>query len=83
MSPLPEQRGQFYYSLGELVAMHRSSQPRACLDPTAGYKQLDVVEEEDEQCDSLLSLFIFAVLGIMTSRDSLDQQHVLPGVFCF
>ena len=69
--------------LGELAAMHWSSQPRACLDPRAGYNQLDVVDEEDEQCGSLLSLFIFAVLGVMTSRDDLDQQHVFPGGFCF
>lgn len=63
--------------------MHRSSEPRARLDPRAGYNQLDVVEEEDERCGSFLSLFIFAVLGIMTSRDGLDQQHVFPGGFCF
>jgi len=80
---LLEQRGQFCHSLGELAAMPRPSQPRACLHPRAGYNHLDVAEEEDEQCSSSLSLFIFAALSVMTSRDELDQQHVFPGGFVF
>lgn len=57
--------------------------PGRFLEPRASYNQLDVVKEEDEQCGSSLSLFIFAVLGIMTSRDGLDEQDNFPGVFCF
>lgn len=53
-------------------------------EPRAGYNHLDVVGEEDEPCGSSLSLFMFAVLGEMrSSRDTLNQQHVFPGMFLF
>lgn len=70
-------------SLGGLAAVRWGSQPGVFLEPRAGYNQLDVIEEEDKQRGSLLSLFIFAVLGIMTSTDGLDEQVIFPGDFCF
>lgn len=33
----------------------------------------DVADEKDEQRGVSLSPFVFAVLGVMTSRDDLDQ----------